>query len=74
MPLLVGLIGAGMISAFHLCAWRKLDAAEVATVVDPDEAAQGGAAGSSRYRRPTRTPKSPCDADGWTRSTSPRRA
>jgi predicted dehydrogenase len=33
----VGLAGAGMISHYHLTAWRSLDSAEVVAVCDPDD-------------------------------------
>src|SRR5690242_2360872 len=33
----VGLAGAGMISHYHLTAWRSLDGAEIVALCDPDE-------------------------------------
>jgi predicted dehydrogenase len=33
----IGLAGAGMISHYHLTAWRSLESAEVVAVCDPDE-------------------------------------
>ena len=33
----IGLAGAGMISQYHLTAWRSLDSAEVVALCDPDE-------------------------------------
>lgn len=35
-PLRVALVGAGMISAYHLIAWSRLADAEIVAVVDPD--------------------------------------
>ena len=38
MALRVGLIGAGMISPYHLTAWARLESAEVVAICDPDRA------------------------------------
>jgi D-apiose dehydrogenase len=37
-PLRVAMVGAGMISAFHLRAWKSVPGAELVAVVDPDAA------------------------------------
>ncbi|MEQ8397542.1 Gfo/Idh/MocA family oxidoreductase [Thalassobaculum sp.] len=43
-PLRIGLIGAGMISRYHLTAWQRCAGAEVVAIADPSaEAAQGRA-------------------------------
>ena len=38
VPLRVGLIGAGMISRYHLIAWSRLGTARVVAICDPDRA------------------------------------
>lgn len=35
-PLRIGLVGAGMISAYHLIAWSRVPNAEVVAIADPD--------------------------------------
>ncbi|MEQ8815642.1 MAG: Gfo/Idh/MocA family oxidoreductase [Thalassobaculum sp.] len=44
-PLRIGLVGAGMISGYHLTAWRRCPGAEVVAIADPSEAAARGRAG-----------------------------
>jgi predicted dehydrogenase len=51
-PLRVGLVGAGMISLYHLIAWSRAPDAVVVAVVDPDidrAAARAGAFGIARH-------------------------
>lgn len=44
-PLRVGLVGAGMISAFHLTAWSRMPGVDVAAIADPDPARAAARAG-----------------------------
>jgi predicted dehydrogenase len=42
-PLRVGLVGAGMISAYHLIAWSRVPDAEVVAIADPDLSSRAAA-------------------------------
>ena len=44
-PLRIGMIGAGMISSYHLVAWQRCPGAEVVAIADPSDAAAGGRVG-----------------------------
>lgn len=44
-PLQIGMVGAGMISAYHLTAWQRCPGAGVVAIADPSEAAVRGRAG-----------------------------